>query len=111
MLPTESAAQGKIKLYQIVDGMDSKQWCLGVIGSGGHTFCINKACKVKHRGGDRVSVEESHLYVLKEPGVAFVAPTVNSLDVNRSLQENWLNETKSWNEWSKLFGMVKSLQR
>ena len=109
MLPIESAAQGKVKLYRIVDGLESKEWCLGMIGSGGHTFCINKACKVKHRGGEKVSVEDTHLYVLKEPGVAFVAPTVNSLDVNTTLQENWLNETKSWNEWSKLFGMVKNL--
>ena len=71
-------AQGKTKLYRIVDGTEAKDWCLGMIGSGGHTFCINQGCKVKHRGGERFQLEDSHLYVLKEPGVAFVAPSVYS---------------------------------
>ena len=105
--PSDYVAQGKTKLYQIVDGAESKEWCLGMIGSGGHTFCVNKGCKVKHRGGDKFLLEESHLYVLKEPGVPFVAPSVKSEDITGTLRDNWLNASKSWNEWAKLFGMVR----
>ena len=31
--PRDSVAQGKAKLYRIVNGEESKVWCLGMIGS------------------------------------------------------------------------------
>ena len=108
--PRDSVAQGKAKLYRIVDGEESKVWRLGMIGSGGHTFCINKDCSVKHRGGEKFPIETSHLYVLKEPRVGFVAPSVESSDLTMDLQSTWLNSAKTWSEWAKLFGMVKSME-
>ena len=73
-------------------------------------FCTNKGCKVTHRGGEKYSIETLHLYALKEPGVAFVAPSVNSTDLTMDLQASWLESSKSWSEWAKLFGMVKNME-
>ena len=100
MSPDVSVAQGKTKLYRIVDGAVAENWCLGMIGSGGHTFCINKEYQVKHRGGVKFNFEPTHLYVLKEPGVAFVSPSVESSLLNARLHAVWIITTKSWSEVS-----------
>ena len=107
-LTVAPVAQGKTKTYRLVLGYESDKWCLGMIGSGGHTFCINDDCHVKHRGGEKFPWEEGHLYVLKEPEVAFVAPSISIKLLHPTLSQQWLQASKSWHEWSRLFGMAKS---
>ena len=89
-------------LYRLIRLEPFEPYCFGLIGQGG-TFCVNKACSLKHQGGFHDTDIHGDVYVLKSSTRAFVEPSLFAQGIDPDLMNQWLVKTSTLSEWRKTF--------
>jgi hypothetical protein len=77
-------------------------YCFGIICQGG-TFCLNKACGLKHRGSSFIVSRAGDVFVLKSVSCAFSQPALFATDLAPDLLETWLSLSLPLETWHQMF--------
>ena len=82
--------------------------CFLPVGEG-TTFCLNRSCKVNHRGsGERVPVMPGEVFIMADKSRAFKEPSSNSLLWDSNLFASWTKDSVPVAEWIDRFQLFKN---
>lgn len=75
----------------------------------GSTFCVERNCKVSHRGsGDKVLVAPGEAYIKFSKTRVFKEPSANSILWDEDLYEAWVDTPVTMEEWIHRFALVRN---